>query len=443
MNLPNELNYNEALPTLPQCQKINMVISPSNGGSIAFAPSSIITFDLPQNGYMVPDSLVIRYKMNIGGGVNANNVGYALCGTPAYTPFLREEIIINSNVVESINQYNQIMNLLTNLKYSVADKYGQSAGLGFSNSERIGTGASPATEKFDGRIYIQTSNAAYNDVVSIAAPLPCLFSHSKKMIPLGLMPSCRINLTLDTISNMFNGGVDAFGTGGLNFTIPTTFSLSNIELTYDCITFSGEVDNLVRQNSKIFIKSQSFSNSSQTLPVVQGSTSLTFNTRLASIKSAFLNMSSNDVTKCTNKSFDSVDITKGNGDCSLSISGINYPQRSLSTLISKASVFQSLRDAVGAIYDVKNTMSISNLEFNYNDSQTTQCEIPGKFIFAFNLEKLHSKSLLTGTSSQSSAINVNMNFGTATSAPATLNLILNYDALLEIDLENRQCSIKQ
>jgi hypothetical protein len=154
-------------------------------------------------------------------------------------------------------------------------------------------------------------------------------------------------------------------------------------------------------------------------------------------------LSSSDVTKSTNKLFESVDITKNNGDYQLSIGGVSYPQRGLSTLNNKGGIFQALRDAVGTIFDNSNSLSISRNEWNFTDNQTTTYVVPGKFYVGFNIEKMHSNSLLTGISSLQTAINVIINLGTAMSASANINLILNYDVLLEIDLVNRQCAIKQ
>jgi hypothetical protein len=88
-------------------------------------------------------------------------------------------------------------------------------------------------------------------------------------------------------------------------------------------------------------------------------------------------------------------------------------------------------------------LSISRNEWNFVDTGVTSYIHPAKFYLGINLEKLHSNSLLTGISSTQTAINVLLNLGTATSTSANINLILNYDVLLEIDLINRQCAIKQ
>jgi len=249
-------------------------------------------------------------------------------------------------------------------------------------------------------------------------------------------------LTLDNISNIFSVGSDTLSSPS-SIPLPSAYSISNIELCYDQMEFSSDVNQVIRKNEKIYIKSQSFSNTQQTLGNTSGSVTMVFNTRLASIKSAFLNMSSTDATKCVNRLFDSVDISKGNGTFQISVGGLNYPQRSLSTLDNKSGIFQALRDAIAPIFQKSNSLAISRTEWNFNDSSTTSIITPGKFIVGINLEKMHSNSLLTGISSTQTAVNLIMNLGTAMSTSSNINLILSYDALIEIDLINRQCSIKQ
>jgi hypothetical protein len=115
----------------------------------------------------------------------------------------------------------------------------------------------------------------------------------------------------------------------------------------------------------------------------------------------------------------------------------------LSTLNNKGGIFQALRDAMGTIFDNNNSLSISRNEWNFVDTGVTSYITPAKFYVGFNLEKMHSNSLLTGISSTQTAINVLFNLGTVMTSSANINLILNYDVLLEIDLINRQCAIKQ
>ena len=85
-------------------------------------------------------------------------------------------------------------------------------------------------------------------------------------------------------------------------------------------------------------------------------------------------------------------------------------------------------------------MSINTVEFSRTDTSVTAGatlpEWPDKFITGIDATKLgcgSSKNLLNGVSSQNSPITVLLNIMTATGAQWNLNLVLNYNALIEID----------
>ena len=98
---------------------------------------------------------------------------------------------------------------------------------------------------------------------------------------------------------------------------------------------------------------------------------------------------------------------------------------------------------MGSIYDKTNRLSIHSLEFSAIDNTATTLTKMGKFYVGFNLQKLHSNALLTGISTHNSNINVNIDQSTAVGAGnRQLNLLLAYDALIEIDMMTKQCSVK-
>jgi hypothetical protein len=90
-------------------------------------------------------------------------------------------------------------------------------------------------------------------------------------------------------------------------------------------------------------------------------------------------------------------------------------------------------------------MSINTPEFSYISTDTTSITQPAKFWVGFNLQKLTvpSKAFFTGVSTQNSPISAVINIGTATSQIHTVMLILNYDAIIEIDPSTKQCVIIQ
>ena len=100
---------------------------------------------------------------------------------------------------------------------------------------------------------------------------------------------------------------------------------------------------------------------------------------------------------------------------------------------------------MNSIYDKNVSMSINALEFGVLSADTTTIPIPGKFFVGVNLQKLTipQKAFFTGVSTQNSPISVVINIGTATAQAHSVMLILNYDAIIEIDSSTKQCIIIQ
>jgi hypothetical protein len=102
------------------------------------------------------------------------------------------ETIFGSSVVESINNYNQVQNMLINSSMGVSEKYGSSLGFRGANNDSKGN------EYFDGRILPQ------NDSGFLSFPLKnSLLPNSMKLLPLNMMPNVRVQFTLDSINNVF------------------------------------------------------------------------------------------------------------------------------------------------------------------------------------------------------------------------------------------------
>jgi hypothetical protein len=277
--------------------------------------------------------------------------------------------------------------------------------------------------------------------MSLAAPLPCLLSSAEKLIPAGLMPNIRVQLTTESISAMF---------GIVSATLPSNYALTNVELCYTMIDFHGDVNDLVRgMGDQFYIKSTSFKNMGASLASgVSGSSDLIYNMRLASIKSLFANFSGQTAAKCVNGIFDSVDPTSGTGDMVFSIAGTNYPTRAVSTINNRAGVLMELKKAVGALHSDNYNTSINSLEFSYLDKDlgttATTRVAPGKFYFGVNCEKLSSNgALLTGVSTQSSPISLRLTASTPPSQNYNVNLIAMYDALIVVQPELRQASVRE
>jgi hypothetical protein len=201
----------------------------------------------------------------------------------------------------------------------------------------------PTLETLDGRI------CALNEVGTFSCPLVGLLSSSAKLIPAFAMPQISVQLTMDSIANMFTTTI-----------VPTAFIISNIEIAYNLLDFGREMEQMVLSMPRLFLKCNSYSNSSASVAInTNGSISLVYNQRLSSIKAAFILPTGQ---ASTNKWGDSYDITSSNGEYSLVVGGVSYPQRSLSTLNNKTYILQELRKAVGEIYDKANNMAINGIE---------------------------------------------------------------------------------
>lgn len=432
--LPNSINYADALPSLPDnTTQIPVVSNPVNGQT--FTPGQQIQFDLLNRGFLVPDSLYIRYTATTttAGTTIASGASSFMIGCPVYTPFNRLDVQVGSQTIDTIQSYNVLMNMLSNTTLDVAQKYGQQATFGYLTlASGAGTGTVPTLEQLDGRELLWVSGA--NPAYSVGAPLMSVLSNSERLLPLFAMPQVRIVLTVESLANMFFAAQSQ--------TI-ASFSLSNVELCYKVVDMGGHVEEMVRSmGDKIYIKSQSFSCASQTLAsATSGYAELVFNQRYASCKSIFaINGGAGAVSQ--NKAFDSYDITSNNGDYSFTVGGVIYPQKPISSSVNRAGGLMELKSALGSVYDKNNAFAINGIEYSYISANTTSPSAPAKFYIGTSLEKLNSDSLLTGISTQNSAISYRLNIGTATSQAHTITLAVNYDALFEVDTVNRQVALK-
>jgi hypothetical protein len=416
--LPSSVSYGESLPALPDnTQCINIAAAPTNGAT--FTAGQQIFLDFVNRGFLVPDSMYLSYSYS---STNAAATP-ELIGCPAATSFNRLDVQVGSMTIDTIQQYNIFYHWLTNVSMDVAQKYGNQASLGY-----LGSAGVPTLEQLDGR------QLTINETGSFAFPLVSILSNAEKLIPLFAMPQVRIVLTMESIANMFTSTA-----------VPTAWSISNVQLRYKIVDFGGAVEQIVLGSSdKLYIKSQSFALSSQTLAANStGFIELVYNLRYASVKSLFA-INGNRATAGSNGAFDSVDLTSSNGDYCFSVGGVLYPPAPISTRTSKAQAMLELRSAVGSIFDKNNNMSINSIEFNLSSTAAASTyQAPAKFYVGTSTERLNSNNLLTGISTNNSPISYRVNTGTATGAAnSTVSLIVNYDALIEVDTLMRQVSVK-
>ena len=449
--LPKELAYSPSLPSLPECSSKEVVLSAVNGNS--FVAGNLVQWDFPQQGFLDPASLYIRYRVSLP-QVATNS--YFIKKIPVYTLIQKLEVLFGSQVVETINDYNVWTNLWSDLQLDVAQRYGSASSLGMTGAATYT--ATTLAQASDGAELTPLNVATQN--ISLSAPLACILSGAEKLIPLGMMPQVRLQITLESIVNAF---LPVAGTTQL----PASVTFSNMELCYTSVDFGGDVQEMVKSmGDKIYIKSQSVSAMGNNVSVASvGTLDLIYNQRLASVKSLFASFC--PITAggavALNGKLDSVDITSSNGSLVFNIAGVNYPQREVSTLYNRSSIMTELRKACGALHADSFFPCIARNEFNALDSAPPASEVmtftgaggaiaatpttgssPGKFYFGVNTEKLTTNGvLLSGISTQSAPISLRIQLGTATTYGYNVSVFALYDALIEVSPLMRDASVKQ
>lgn len=430
--LPKELNYTSKLQALPSSTRtISCVVSPINGTTFNMG-GELIQFDMPSRGYLVPNSLHIRYRNTIVKALNGAAAETAtILGTPAYTPFSRLETVIGNNVVETIQDYNKICNMVTNCKLNYSQKTGISSAFGL-----IDTTAATMLPTDNGMV-ITSGLALAATGYDFACPLNSILANCENLFPLGLSPAVRIQLTTETLDQMFQ-----FSTNGVNSAV-----LSRVELCFDMVEFGPEVDAVVKSmadaNGELIIKSQSYTSSTLAMPIgSSGSLEYSFNQRISSIKSIFSHFSPTITTGTGARKFSSKDVTKSLGNYQYFIGSEAYPPRPLDATC-KPGTFMELCQAWGNNSSVDSyNMAIKPIEYLRVDGTVDTAALPGKYYVGCNVERLCGSALLTGISSQLSPISLRINIPTATSEAYNVTLITVYDALISLNVITRQASVK-
>ena len=445
--LPKSVDYSQPLATMPD-STMNYLVSntPTNGSS--FEQGTTIIVDLNNvPGFLDPASLSFRFKYTAVTASKATAVttvtqNAGIVGCPAF-PFIRLDILANSNVVETINNYNSLATMLTNTQMDIAQKFGQQVSLGFAGS--AGDANMDNQNDTDGIVIIgSTVGASWSAQTVdnyISAPLiGCSLSNCEKLIPLNAC-SWRIQLTLDSLANI---GSNLAADAAL-----TSYKITNFEIVYNQIQFPSNVHQQIMAIPKIRIKTKSYGVGTQ--PIAASSTgtlNLYYNLRYASIRALFLACGGSSTTLSANKLLEAVDPTQSNGTIQFSIGGVCIPQNPFNTATNRSSILSELRRAsMGSLYDRGNSLSIGASEFNQTCASTTSITIPGKFYVGVNTMKLSDSVdyMFTGISSTNSQINVILNLSTAVTSTNALTAILfvNYDAIYEFDPITRQVNYIQ
>jgi len=415
MPLPSSLDYRERYESIPEGAKKITVCIPANNGLYFRDGGEELMFDFGETGYLVPNSIRLQFKFSITNGATRSDI----IGTPVSAFFSKFETIIDDNKVEIINNFSQTNNLFVNLNYNIAQKYSNQFNFGY----RVDTNLTVMNSR------VLLINATATGALSMF--IPCLLSNCDKYLPLWAMPKIRIILTTENINNMLTTTTTVEG-----------IIISNPELVYECIDLGQEYDKVVKAKEKIYINSQSFSNSSVSVPLGNGNRVINFSHNFSNVRCAFVLFGSL-VTAL--KLTESVDITNTSGSYSLTIGNRQFPQSEYSTLLNKGGIIMELVKCVNAIFGNGENMSIMNTEFNRVDNvfvPATSIDTPGKFYLPFLFECVNMSGRKEGISLKDQIISVNINQSIAQVTHRICSLILVYKSTIEIDIKNRRVNVR-
>jgi hypothetical protein len=422
MVIPRELDYTkpEQLPASVRCSSL---VAVPQGGRNGYSSGTQIMIPLVQYGYFVPNSAYLTAKISVTGTANANS----LLSVVAQSWISRLDTFINSQSVETQNQYGAVSSMLLHSKMSTADKWGLSYPFGIK-----------VVDGDANNVDSHSKTGVGTHVFQIAIPLNCILQNAEKMIPLR-MGETRIVLTVNDLAN-FSVKDD------LTASELTGLVIDEVEYHYDIVEFDAQTDAMILsqtdEQGDMYFKSESYASSSaQINNGTQGFLEIPFATSLASIKSIYGLFCRTDRAKF----FASYDPTQGNGSVQFTVAGATYPPKALDTINARSAVVLEHLAAAHGTKTSPDTARCCLSELNFRNSNVVVGEDSvtdlAKAFFGVSTEKISGSYLMTGISSQNSNSTVRVQIGTALTSALNLLCVFNHDALIRYSPSTGQVQI--
>lgn len=418
--LPREYNVVEPIEPFKK-EVVNNLVSCSPKNSGTYTQFQQIEVDLPQSNWLNPASLSLNFKLLVN--TSADVGGVVMLGVPAYCPFSRVEILADGAIIETINNYNTICQMVLSGTMDVAQKAGN-VGYGYLENLSLGT--------YDNRSFAANlTDTSAGATLFLSVPLiATILTNTDKFFPLFCMPKITVRFTITNINDITM----------VNPSFPGTFTkyeISQFSLTYESSSLGSDVERLIKKSSPK-IKSFGYTSTSNTVLAGANNTQqIVFNAKYASLKAAFLLCTRGNATGSKGVEFS--DITSGNGQYSFKIGNNSaYPQSALSTTYSNTSIMNEFKRAMQHIYknDGK-SLCVNGSEYAITINTliaNLSAFNPGKFIpsYAFNGEN-------TLTDPLTAIIQMN----TATLINANVALVVCYDSVLVLDPINKKLTVSK
>ena len=349
--LPKEVQYNKPMASLPADTTMSQVIvRPSNGATFS-GDGNIIQFDLPAHSFLQPNSLCLNLNINIAPNANTNII--KMRGVPAASWIGRVETIVGGSLLEAVNDYGRLYNLISQCKLSYDEKAALATEFGYGGGGVDGLNeVVPSFINLNGRLgptSANTNGAAGKFPVSL--PLGCLLSSCTELIPLGHMGGVRIQITTAQVAEYITAPIQ----DGTATTMPT-MTFSDLELTFDLVNFGAGMDSVVRSmatpSGDLVLKSQGWNVTNVNFPNLAAATDATYiyNVRLSSIKSLVLQLTGEAGNKSVNAGYDAMKVGT-TGSVQFFLANRPFPPTPLRET-NTAAVKSSLRQAFGEAHDI-------------------------------------------------------------------------------------------
>tara|TARA_R110000787_G_scaffold60910_1_gene138220 strand:+ start:2437 stop:3714 length:1278 start_codon:yes stop_codon:yes gene_type:complete len=415
MSLPREVEYR--VSSLPAEVSTAAYVSRAVNGS-SFTTGQQVQVNLIQNRgtYLIPSSMYATFNINVTADGADTNV---LLGLPGVSVIERSDIFANSTSIDTINNYNGIVNMLYNGKLGVSEKMGLSKCLGNAFVQ-------DAANQVDSR---DIANGTGANIISVAVPLCNILTLMDKLLPLD-SAEYRVYLTVADILNISCKNDGAASTLSL-------FSLSDFQIHYKAVTFDAQTDQMIKSQVQpdgcIYMKSESYQSSVANLPTGSaGSVALPFANSLTSIKSLQTQFCRSDRFGVGCGAAYDPQFTQFNYE----VAGRNYPQTALSSTAVAGVTLEFLESIHGIMSHpdaAQTSMSVNNFRIlNAAFGADSFKDLP-KAYFGYNSERLPSTTALNGISSMNSNIVTRLSIGTATTATSTVLQIFHHDCILKYD----------
>ena len=406
MSIPTEVDY--SLNEVKGVQQKSYVSRATNGS--VFGDNQQVQFNLINNKatYIVPESLYLSAKIKLSGATTDLNT---IMGLPGVSVVQRSDLFCNSTNIETINNYNAVVNALIASKTDISQRNGMSKC--FGNAP-------------DSQVYYEVDSSAPGGLttldLNVSVPLCNALANAAKYIPLdsGMF---ILYLTLSS------AGEFCIKTDGTAPDGDLVFQLSDAELHYKCLTFGIGMDQVIKSavnpDGNILFKSESYASSVGNLPLgSSGAQAFSYASSYSSIKSLFTLFTSG-LTKnmaSYNPNFQNI---------YWQIASENYPQ----TAITKDSdaVIEYL-EAVHGINSNPTAFSTCISRRNWrtiNTPQITETKDLSKAFFGVNVEAMSGKDrYMAGVSSQNSNVVLRLDISVPLTASSTIIQVLHYDLVM-------------